>query len=388
MDQNANPDWRPETLAVRAGEPSPLVDGAVSMPLFQSSTYLTGEAGTYRDLRYVRLNNTPNHEATAAKLAALEGLEAGLLTASGMAAITTAILSVVSEGGHLIAQDCLYGGTRELLRSHSERFGIETSFVSLEDPDTWAEALRPTTRAVYVESTTNPLLDVGRLDDVADFAAANDLVSIIDNTFPSPVGFRPKDLGFHVVVHSATKSLGGHSDLVAGALLGSTPAVGRARDLLNLMGGSLDPFACWLLQRGLKTLPLRVRQQSSTALALASLLSDHEAVELVRHPGLPGDPSHARAARWFTSGGSMVSFVPRGGQPAAERIMARLRIPLLAPSLGGVETLVSQPSRTSHAGLAAADRAALGIPEEMIRVSVGIEAAEDLLEDFRQALDG
>lgn len=381
-------DWRLNTLAVHAGEPRPQVDGAVVMPIFQSATYLTEEVEGYDSIRYVRLNNTPNHEATAAKVAALERMEAALLTASGLAAVSATLSSLLEAGDHLIAQDCLYGGTRELLTEQAPRAGVEVTFVSLDEPGDWERALRERTRAFYCESVTNPRMEIGRLDEVAAFARAHGLKSVIDNTFPTPASFRPGTLGFDLVVHSGTKYLGGHADVVAGAICGSAEDVLSVKHRLNLTGACLDPHACYLLNRGLKTLGLRVRAACESAGRLARLLDDHDGVQLVLYPGLPGDPSHERAERWLDRPGAMLSFVPKGGVAAAERILSRLTIPILAPSLGGVETLVSRPCRTSHAGLTARERTDLGIPDEMIRVSVGIEDGDDLLKDFERALEG
>jgi len=377
-------DWKPETLAVHAGEQRPQLGGSVVQPIFQSATWLTedGEA----EPRYLRLSNSPNHLSTAAKIAALEGVDAGLVTASGMAAMTTSLLSVLKSGDHLIAQDCLYGGTRAFLAERAPALGIDVSFVSLEDPSAWQASLRPETRAFVVEAISNPLLQVGRLDEAADFARGHGLVSIIDSTFATPIAFRPAELGYELIVHSATKFLGGHSDLVAGVVCGPTARVEACRHTLTLLGGCLDPNSCFLLSRGLKTLPLRVRAASETALMLARELDDHPAVDHVDHPGLRHHPGHERATRWFSGFGAMLSFVPHGGLEAAERLLPRLRVATVAPSLGGVETLVSRPAVTSHLSVPKRERETLGIPDEMIRVSVGVEHPDDLLADFRHAL--
>lgn len=374
------------TQAIHAGEPRPPVLGAVTLPIFQTSTYLLGDSEDYHDIRYLRLNNSPNHLALGEKLAALEGTEAAVVAASGMAAISTALLAVLPHGSHLIAQDNLYGGTLGFLEELGRSRGVTTSFVSTEDPAAWENALRPETRAFYVESLTNPLLQIGRLDEAARFAKANGLVSLIDNTFPSPVNFRPAAMGFDLVLHSATKYLNGHSDLVAGVVAGSAVRVKEVLHLLNLLGGALDTNACFLLQRGLKTLPLRVRAQGETALAVAQLLASSPAVERVHYPGLESDPYHARAKAWFASASGMVSFLPRGGRAAADAILERLEIPMIAPSLGGTETLVIRPASSSHAALGPEGREAMGIAEGLIRVSVGLEDPEDLLADFAQAL--
>ncbi len=375
------------TRAVHAGEPRPPLEDAVVQPIFQSSTYLLTGDESYHDIRYLRLSNNPNQKAVAAKLADLEGTEAAVVTASGMAAITCALLTFVKQGDHVIAQDCLYGGTLEFLREIAPGLGIETTFVSLEEPGVWEEARRPSSRVFYVESTTNPLMEVGRLDEVAAFARRQGLISMIDNTFATPINFRPREMGYDIVLHSATKYLNGHTDLVAGVVAGSREHVLSMRETLNITGGSLDPHPCFLLGRGLKTLPLRLAAQNESALALARALDDHPAVARVRYPGLPQDPSHQRAERWFAGFGAMLSFTPRGGVSARDRLLKRLQIPLVAPSLGGVETLVSCPATSSHAGLPPQARRDLGIEDELVRVSVGIEDAEDLIADFMHALE-
>ena len=243
---------RVETMLIHAGEPRPRPNGAVTMPVFQSATYeLAGETG-YHDLQYIRLSNTPNHTALAGKLAALEGTEAALVTASGMAAISTTFLSLLAAGDHVIAHDGLYGGTYDLLATDLPKLGITCSFVDANRPETWEAALTPNTRAFYVETITNPLVRVVALDEVARFAKAHGLVSLIDNTIATPINFRPAEHGFDLVLHSATKYLNGHSDLVAGVVAGSRSRVDAVKHKLDHLGGALDPHACFLLHRGFK----------------------------------------------------------------------------------------------------------------------------------------
>jgi cystathionine gamma-synthase/cystathionine gamma-lyase/cystathionine beta-lyase len=375
-----------DTLLVHAGEPRPRLDGAVTMPIFQSSTFEETEARGYHDIRYARLSNTPSHESLHQKLAALEGAEAALATASGMAAVSAALLSVLRAGDHLIAQDGLYGGTHDLIRQDLPRLGIDHTFVSGDDPSSWERALTPRTRVFYVESMTNPLVRVADLPAAASFARAHGLTSIIDNTFATPLGFQPLRRGFDLVIHSATKYLNGHSDLIAGALIGTAERVRAAKKTLDHLGASLDPHACYLLQRGLKTLAVRFRQQCATALAVAQFLEQHPMVAQVNHPGLASHPNHARARELFAFFGAMLSFEIRGGAEAAEKMFTRLTVPLHAPSLGGPETLVTRPAATSHAGLSPQERARIGIGEGLVRVSIGLEAPEDLVEDFGKAL--
>jgi len=375
-----------ETKLIHAGEPEPLIGGAVSMPIFQSATFeYTGQT-SYHDIKYIRLNNTPNHIALHEKLASLENGEAALVTASGMAAISTALLTVLSSGDHLLVQDCLYGGTHDFITKDFATFGIAFDFINGDDPGSWEGKLRPTTKAIYVETIANPLLQVADLKAVVEFATSHGLISLIDNTFASPFNFRPPEWGFDLSLHSCTKYLNGHSDIVAGALIGHAELIERIRHKLNHLGGSLDPHACFLLHRGMKTLAVRMRYQNESALRIARFLEDHKAVEKVNYPGLESHPGHGRARELFDGFSGMLSFELKNGVEAAERFMQNTTLPIIAPSLGGVETLITRPATTSHAGLSPEDRRKLGISDGLIRVSVGIEATEDIIEDFERAL--
>ena len=304
-----------------------------------------------------------------------------------MSAISTTLLAVLGAGDHLLAQDTLYGGTHDLLTRDLPRLGITATFIDPQAPASWKAQLRPTTRALYVETLTNPLLQMADLEAAAGFARANGLVSIIDNTFASPIGFRPIAHGFDLSVHSATKYLNGHNDLIAGAVVGTAARIEAVKHKLDHLGGSLDPHACFLLHRGMKTLAVRFRQQSESALRIARFLAGHGAVARVNHPGLAGHPQHERATRLLTGGmGGMLSFELRGGKEAADAFLRRVRVPLNAPSLGGPETLLTRPAVTSHAGLSPDQRRSLGISDGLVRMSVGLESADDLLEDLAQAL--
>jgi cystathionine beta-lyase/cystathionine gamma-synthase len=382
--------YRLATRLVHAGEIRPRVLGAVSMPVFQSANFVEEDAtgGDYHSTHYMRLSNLPNQEVLHRKLAALEGAEAALVTASGMAAISTALLTVLKAGDHVLFQDCLYGGTHNFITEDLPQYGIAFDFLEGDAPDLWARRLHPRTRAIYVETMTNPMLHVTNLQAVVEFARAHGLVSMIDNTTASPLYFRPAEWGFDLSLHSCTKYLNGHSDLVGGAVLGSADLVVRIHHKLNHLGGSLDAHACSLLHRGMKTLSVRLPAQSANALALARMLEGHPAVELVRYPGLPGDLSHENARRFLDGFGGLVSFALTGGAQAAATFQRRLRLVANAPSFGGVESLATRPATTSHAGLTPEARASLGITDGLVRVAVGIEATEDLLEDFQQALDG
>ena len=376
-----------ETKLIHAGDPPEPIEGAVAFPVFQSSTFLSKGAKSYDDLKYIRLNNTPNHVALHKKLAAIENAEAALVTASGMAAISATILALLNSGDHFLAQDCLYGGTHDFFTRDLPALGIDFDFVSGNDPASWESHLRPKTKLFYVETITNPLLEVADLEAVVDFCRRHELVSVIDNTFASPVNFRPAEWGFDLSLHSGTKYLNGHSDIVAGAVIGKAELVQEITKKLNHLGGSLDPHACFLLDRGLKTLALRMKYHNQSALEIARFLEERPDVEKVYYPGLDSHPSHDRAARLLEGFGGMVSFELAGGLNRAKRFMEKIEIPFVAPSLGGVESLITLPATTSHAGMSAEDRCKLGITESLIRFSVGLEATEDLIEDLKQALD-
>ncbi len=375
-----------DTKLIHAGEPTPRILGSVSMPIFQSAMFeYTGET-SYHDLKYIRLNNTPNHVALHEKLAALENAETALVTSSGMAAISTTLLTVLSNGDHLLAQDCLYGGTHTFVTHDLETFGISYDFINGDNPRSWKEKLRPNTKAIYVETMTNPLLVVADHKAVVEFAKENGLISLIDNTFASPVNFRPPEHDYDLSLHSCTKYLNGHSDIVAGAVIGRAKLIEKVKLRLDHLGGSLDPHACFLLHRGMKTLALRVRFQNESAQKIASFLENHSAVTKVNYPGLTSHRQHTRARELFDGFGGMLSFELRGGVQAAKDFMKKTTLPVKAPSLGGVETLLTLPSTTSHAGMQPEERQALGITDGLIRMSVGIEATEDIIEDFEAAL--
>ena len=377
-----------ETKVIHSGEPRPRISGAVVMPVFQSATYQYAGEKSYDDVRYIRLNNTPNHLALAEKLAALENAEDAVVTASGMAAISTSLLTFLGKGDHLLAQDCLYGGTHDFVTRDIKGFGISYDFIDGNKPESWKRNLKPTTKVIYVETISNPLMQVPDLEAVVSFAKSHGLISMIDNTFASPVNFRPLEMGFDLSLHSATKYLNGHSDIVAGAVIGKSNLIEKVTHKLNHLGGSLDPHAAFLLHRGIKTLALRVKQHNESALQIAQFLEKHGDVARVNYPGLESHPNHERAKRLFDGFGGMMSFELHDGVEGAESFMRAARLPAVAPSLGGVETLVTRHSLTSHSGLSPEDRRRLGISDGLIRLSVGIEATQDLIEDFEQALEG
>ncbi len=375
-----------QTLAVHGGEQRTDPEGSVVFPIYQGTVYAVEPGTSYHDISYIRLSSTPSQRYLHDKLAVLEGAEAAVATASGMAAVTTALLSTLRAGDHLLAGDCLYGGTHDFLTHHATDLGWRYSFVDTRDPESWEAARTPQTRAFLVETITNPLMRVGLLREVAEFAHRHGLVSMIDNTFASPVNFRPLTVGFDLCLHSATKYLGGHSDLVAGCVMGEEELIERVRRTLNHYGGSLDPHTGFLLARGLKTLAVRVHVQNQNAMALAQSLAGHPAVAEVNYPGLPSHPDHSYAAGLLSGFGGMLSVRLRGGAAAAEALLEAVSLPYVAPSLGSVESLITRPAATSHAGMSEEDRQRLGITADLVRISCGIEGREDLLEDFTRAL--
>jgi cystathionine beta-lyase/cystathionine gamma-synthase len=376
-----------DTVAVHGGEPRPGPDGSAVFPIYQGTVYEVEPGTGYHDLKYIRLNSTPSQRYLHDKLAALEGAEAAVATASGMAAATTILLSLMRAGDHLLAGDCLYGGTHDFLTGRAADLGWSFSFVDAGRPETWEAARTDRTKVFLVETITNPLMRIGLLDQVADFGRREGIVTVIDNTFASPVNFRPLQTGFDLVFHSATKYLGGHSDLVAGAVMGDANVIEQVRKTINFFGGSLDPHAGFLLARGIKTLALRVQAQNANALALARFLEDHPAVAAVNYPGLATHPDHAYAEKLLSGFGGMLSLRLQGGEQAARALLDAVTLPYVAPSLGGVETLITRPVATSHAGMSVQDRERLGITADLIRVSSGIEGIQDLVADFAQALD-
>ena len=374
------------TLGVHGGAEEPRVGDPVVPPIVQSSTFVWGSPGDDVELRYSRYGNNPNQTQVGRKVAALEGTEDAVVLSSGMAAIAMTVMGLTRTGDHVVASEQLYGGTMALLSEEMPRRGIEVTFVSPDSPRDWRRALRPTTRLVFLEAPTNPTLRFFDPRPVAAMAHDAGLVLAMDATFASPVNLRPASLGVDVVIHSATKYLAGHSDVIAGVVASTRGVVEEVTRAMRLYGPAPDPMACWLLDRGLRTLDVRVRRQNENALELARWLEGRPEVERVMYPGLESHPDHAVAAELLDGFGGMVSFLLAGGGEAADRFMDALELVLVAPSLGGVETLVSQPRYTSHAAVPRPDREHLGIPDGFVRVSVGVEDVEDLVADVEQAL--
>ena len=376
-----------ETKLIHAGEPKPRIDGAINVPIFQSSTYEYAGEGSYHDVRYLRLSNTPNHLALHKKLAALEGAEAALVTSSGMSAITTALLTFLKVGDHLLAHNTLYGGTADFVNNELAGYGIERDLIDATNPSDWDSKLKPNTKVIYVETITNPIMDVPELRKIVEFAKMHALISMIDNTFASPVLYCPVVQGFDLSLHSCTKYINGHSDIVAGAVIGSATHLDLVTKNLNHLGGSLDSNACFLLHRGVKTLALRMNKQCENAMLIAPFLENHPQVKKVNYPGLESSSSFERAQEHLCGFGAMLSFEIDGDVDQADQFINHLQYAIRAPSLGGVETLVTRPVTTSHALMDKAEREVAGISDTLIRYSVGIEAADDLIADLQQALE-
>mgnify|MGYP000848363165 FL=1 len=375
------------TKVIHAGEPDPRIEGAVNVPIFQSSTFEFEGQTDYNDLKYIRLNNTPNHIALHKKLAILEGAEKALVTSSGMSAITTTLLTFLKNGDHLIANNTLYGGTADYIKNDLPDYGIEVDFIDSADPLGWMDKLKSNTKVIYVETITNPLMEIGALDKVVEFAKENNLISMIDNTLASPALFCPIQHGFDISLHSATKYLNGHTDIVAGAIIGNEPYLSMINSKLNHLGGSLDPHACFLLHRGIKTLSIRMERQCKSALLIAKFLEKHKKVKQVNYPGLLSSKSHNKGKELLCGFGGMLSFIIEGGVEAADAFIGELDIPISTASLGGVESLITRPVQTSHSLLSDEELQFAGIDKSLIRMSVGIESVNDLMDDISQALD-
>ncbi|MFQ5663633.1 MAG: trans-sulfuration enzyme family protein [Terriglobia bacterium] len=380
------------TRAVHEGEDRQGIGGPVATPIVQSANFTFksveemkrwAEGRSKADI-YTRYGN-PTLRVVEAKLAALEGGEAALVASSGMAAIATTLLTLVGSGDEIIATRQLYGGTYRLMRDILPRLGIKVRHVE-NDLGGVESRVTPRTRVIYVETPTNPTLCLVDLRQAARLARRHGLVSVVDNTFATPMLQRPLRLGFDLVCHSATKYLGGHSDLIAGAVVGRRRRVEAIRHMLIHLGGSLDPGAGYLLLRGIKTLAARVERQSASALAVARFLEKHPRVLRVHYPGLGSHPDHRLARRQMRGCGAMLAFDLKGGLAAARRFCQRIRVFLLAASLGGVESLAVLPVYTSHYGMARAEWEAVGITPGTVRLSIGLEDVADLIADLKQAL--
>ena len=375
------------TDAIHAGSGQRTPGEPVVAPIAQSATFHWSGPDDGVELRYSRYGNNPNHLQVAAKVAALEGTEAALVLSSGMAAMAMTLLSLVEAGDEIVASRHLYGATVQLLRNEFPRRGIRVSFVDPGDPAAWAASATDRTRVFLTEIPVNPTLRVFDPAPVREAADRFGASLVADLTFASPVNLRGKDHGVDVTVHSATKYLGGHSDLIAGVVAGRRELIDGVKAMMKLYGPAPDPHAVWLLDRGLRTLPVRMVVHNSNAMELARWLTAAPGVRDVLYPGLASHPDHELAARLMSGFGGMVSVVLEGGGEAADRFMKALAIAIPAPSLGGVETLVSQPRHTSHVALTPEQREALGIPDGFVRISVGLEGVGDLIADFARGLE-
>jgi cystathionine gamma-synthase len=381
------------TMSVHGGEPRPKPGHALATPILQTATYTFANTQEVRDhfdgkierIDYGRYGN-PTQRVAEAKLAALEGAEDCLLFASGMAAVTTTLFAMLSRGTHVVVTDDSYRRTRQFLNQTLHRYGIEVSTVPSGDYAALEEAIRPTTRALVSESPTNPYNRILDLDRFAAIGRQHRVKTVIDATFATPYNQRPLEFGVDVVIHSATKFLGGHNDLLAGAVLGSRELVSGVRSLQGITGAVVDPFAAYLLVRGLKTFALRMERQNTSAQAIAEFLAAHPRVATVHYPGLAGHSEHEIARKQMRGFGGVVSFEIRGDLEAAARVVDACRIPYIAASLGGVESLIEQPAVMSFYELTTEERLQIGIKDNLIRYAVGIEDTEDLIDDLSQAL--
>jgi methionine-gamma-lyase len=382
-----------QTRAVHAGKAENRTR-AVTPPIWQTTTFSADSSEHFAEVAsavrpaefYTRYGN-PTHKEVEATLVALEGGEAALLTSSGMGAIFTALMSTLKAGDHIVAQTNHYAGAMTLFEDLPAHFGVEVTLINQTLTEEFAEAMRPNTRVVYAESPTNPLMQVTDLRAVAKLARARGATTIVDNTFATPVNQRPLEFGFDAVVHSATKYLGGHSDLTAGAIVSSREFIERAWHFSLLAGSILSPFDGWLLLRGLRTLGLRVERHNSNALALARFLETRPEVARVNYPGLESHPQHALARAQMSGFTGMLSAELRGGFEAAERFISRLRLAANAASLGGTETLIVHPAAMWRGYMTAEQLRAKGLSDGLVRISVGVEDEPDLIADFARALD-
>ena len=375
-----------ETLAIHAGQAADAQTGAVVTPIYQVSTYKQDGVGGLRGgYEYSRSAN-PTRTALEENLAALEGGRRGLAFASGLAAEDCLLRTILSPGDHVVIPDDAYGGTFRLFAKVAERWGVRWSVANTSDPAAVREAIRPETKAIWVETPSNPMLGITDIEVLADIARHAGARLVVDNTFASPYLQQPLALGADVVVHSTTKYMGGHSDVVGGALVAADAGLGEELAYhQNAMGAVAGPFDAWLVMRGIKTLAVRMDRHSENATKVAELLRSHPRVEQVYYPGLPEHAGHDIAVKQMKAFGGMVSFRVAGGEEAAVEVCNRARLFTLGESLGGVESLIEHPGRMTHASAAGS---ALEVPADLVRLSVGIESADDLLADLRQALGG
>jgi cystathionine gamma-synthase len=375
-----------QTRTIHTGVDKDTAYNSIMTPIYQTSTFRFADIGVTRGYDYTRTSN-PTRKALEENIASLEGGHGAVAVATGMAAITT-VLHLFRPGDHIICTHDCYGGTDRLLRLYQEQFNIQVSYVNLQKTENLQNALQPNTRAVWIETPSNPLLNILDIGELSRIAHAHGAISIVDNTFLSPVNQRPFELEADIIVHSTTKYLNGHSDVVGGAVVAKDPrTVEKLQYLCNALGQGAAPFDCWLVLRGIKTLVPRMKLHEENAKSVAQFLSQHPAVRRVYYPGLETHPNHEIALRQQHGFGGMVSFEVAGGLPEVNQILRTVKVFALAESLGGVESLIDHPISMTHASMDPALRQAAGITENLIRLSVGLEAIEDILADLRHALD-
>jgi cystathionine beta-lyase/cystathionine gamma-synthase len=375
------------TIAIH-GVPHRRPDWSPVAPALQQSSTFTNPVGSDDEVLYSRYGNNPTQVELARKYAMLEGADAAVFVASGMGATALAHLAVLRPGDHLISSTWIYGGTQKLFDEELGRYGIDVTYVSPDQPRLWRKSIRKATRAIFVETPTNPLMRVIDMGPIAYAAEEEGLALLVDATFASPINYRPLEHGADVVITSATKYLNGHSDVIAGAVAGSASFVEEVIRLMRLWGQAIDPHAAWLIDRGMRTLALRMERHNSNGMAVAQWAEQHAGVSKVHYPGLPSHPDHAHAKTALAGFGGMVGLELKGGAKAAERMLKRLKLVTHAPSLAGVETLVSEPRLTSHKGIGTDGRTKIGIPDGFLRLSCGIEDAADIIGDLEQGLKG
>ncbi len=374
-----------ETRAIHDGQESDPATGSVTVPVYQTSTYEQDAIGRPRGYEYSRTGN-PTRHALEKALASLEGGTHGLAFASGVAA-TTAVLQTLKPGDHVVAGNDLYGGTYRIFEQVFRPWGLETDYAETTNPEAFRAALKPSTKMIWIETPTNPLLKLADIAALAALAEERGLLLAVDNTFATPYFQRPLELGAHLVVHSTTKYLGGHSDVIGGAVITRSEELNRQIQFIqNAAGAVPGPWDCWLILRGLRTLPVRMREHERNALRLARMLEQHPKASRVNYPGLARHPQHMLARRQMSGFGGMLSFELAEGPSAVDAFFARLNLFLLAESLGGVESLACHPPRMTHASLTAEERNKRGIHDGLIRLSIGLEHGDDLEADLLQAL--
>jgi len=383
--------YRTDTKAVRGGVDLEKKNGPLATPIFQTSTFeVTDNEEQLRvtptDQFYTRYGN-PTNTVAEKRVAELEGVEAALTFASGMGAITTTILALLKSGDHIVAQRDIYGGVTKFFAQWLPKLGIETTFVDTTKYEEHERAIRPNTKLLYLESPTNPTLRVVDLKTTATLAKQHGLISMIDGTFGTPINLHPAEYGIDLIMHSGTKYLSGHTDLICGVVAGGSALIEKIHSTRTTLGNCMDPHASWMLARGLKTLAVRVARQNENALQVAQFLEQHAKVRRVHYPFLTSHPQYEIAKEQMSGGGGIVTFEVKGAGEDARRASESMRLFTLAPSLGGVESLVSIPVLTSHAMIEPAHRAQMGVTEQMIRLSVGIEDVNDLIADLEHALE-